>query len=217
MSDTITIKFPRPDSGDFAKLPSTINLNHLEAAPILALIGLVVSETPPKESCPPQWEPGHDCDHALKMDADWDTDGSEDTAFLMAQNTHNRILTPLVFAQMWMFHRTYTLAKKYMTEEQAQEFYHYWRFASDLQTSIETAICEISALVSQNLPAKLASLDKMLADAMTNSGFCCPTNIDAYLRDQTPSHRIIEMEKAIPDFKPEWLSIKGPNAPLERD
>ena len=52
MSDTITIKFPRPDSGDFAKLPSTINLNHLEAAPILALVGLVVSETPPKESCP---------------------------------------------------------------------------------------------------------------------------------------------------------------------
>ena len=218
MSDQITVKITRPESGDYASLPDNISLDDLEAAAVLPILGLAVSEQPCQAIDTPdfKWNDDHDCDHAPEpLDADWDSDGSVDTGFLMAQNTHNRILTPLVLAQMWMFNRTYTLARKYMSEEQAQEFYYYWRFASDMQTSIETAICEISALVSQNLPTKLASLNKMLADAMADSGFCCPANIAAYLRDQTPEHRIAEMEKAIPDFQREWLSLDGPNAPLE--
>ena len=169
-----------------------------------------------------EWNQDHGCHREgiadpVSNSSEWDLYETDNLAVRLADNARHRILTPLVMVQMWMFHRTYTLAKKYMTEEQAQEFFNYWRWASDLQTEIEQRGSEIAALVVQNLPAKLTSLDEMLTEAMAESGFCCPTNIDAFILGHMPDYRIPEMGKTCPDFKPEWLSIEGQNAPLERD
>ena len=123
MSDQITVKITRPESGDYASLPDNISLDDLEAAAVLPILGLAVSEQPCRAIDTPdfKWNDDHDCSHVPEpLDADWDSDGSEDTGFLMAQNTHHRILTPLVVAQMWMFNRTYTLARKYMSDAKRQ-------------------------------------------------------------------------------------------------
>lgn len=168
-----------------------------------------------------EWNQDHGCHRegiaSPFTGGDWDMVENDNAAYRLARNAGFRILNPLVMTQMWMATRMYTLAKQYMTEEQAAEFYWYHRWASDLQTDIKTRLCEISALVVQNLPAKLTSLNDMLDTAMVESGFCCPNNIAAYLRDAVTSHTVSEMEKTCPDFKREWLSLRGPNAPLETD
>ena len=168
-----------------------------------------------------EWNQDHGCHRegiaSPFTGGDWDSIENDNAAYRIARNAGFWILNPLVMAQMWMHNRTYTLAKKYMTEEQAQEFYHYWRWTSDFQTDLETSLSEIVALVVQNLPAKLTSLDDMLNTAMVESGFCCKPNIDAFLRSHAPLNRTSLITRDIPEFKSEWLSIEGPNAPLEHD
>ena len=171
-----------------------------------------ISQPPPEPTKIPGWNEDHGCHRegiTSPFTGDWDLVENDNAGYWL--------LNPLVMAQMWLHNRTYTLAKEYMTEEQALEFYHYWRWTSDLQTDMEVTRCEIAALVLQNLPEKLTSLDEMLDTAMVESGFCCKTNIDAFLRSRVPNDRASGIARDIPDFKPEWLFIEGPNAPLERD
>ena len=169
-----------------------------------------------------EWNQDHGCHREgiaspLNGGGDWDFVENENAAYRIARNAVSRILEPPIMAQMWMNSKAYSLAQEYMTEEHAKEFNTYWRWATDLQGQLEQDTCEIAALVVQNLPAKLTSLNEMLDASMVESGFCCSANIDAFIQGHMPGYWIPEMEQTLPDFKPEWLSIEGPNAPLERD
>lgn len=50
MSDKITIACPRPESGDYAYLPSNITLSEAETGPILPLLRLIVANRPPESA-----------------------------------------------------------------------------------------------------------------------------------------------------------------------
>lgn len=164
------------------------------------------------------WRPGHNCNREgidSPFTGEWDFVEEGNLVCHLAQTAAFRVVNPMVHLQMWMVNRVYKLAQEYLPEDKVKEFYWYWRWASDLQTDIEVRMCEAAALVTQNLPDKLTSLNEMLDSAMVESGFCCHPNLAAYIHDAVTSHTIAEMEQTIPDFKREWLSPKGPHAPLE--
>ena len=180
----------------------------------------MVSDSPlPIEADTSEWDPDHCQKQGIDAccSGDWDFVENDNAAYRIARNAHQRILHPFIMVQQWFVDKMYRLAQSDMTEEQLKQFNACHQWASDWQTTIETCICEISALVVQTIPSKLTSLEEMLGVAMGAGGFCCHENIDAYLRGHYPDYRVPEMEKTVPGFKAEWLTIQGPHAPLHSD
>ena len=127
---------------------------------------------------------------------------------MLAYVGSNRILYPLVMLQCYMFHKALKIGSEHLPEYKREEFFHYATWASNLQTDIETGIADISALLVQNLPTQLASLQEMLRTAMVESGSCCTEAIIQYVR-ATADYQDDRLAKGIPEFNPEWLTVQG--------
>ena len=139
----------------------------------------------------------------------WDWIETENVPGRMAYTASSMVLNPLMLIQGWMMNQAMTLAQEYLPDEKKKEFYWYTRWAVDLQTDIEMEMCRISAAVTQNLPSKLGVLTEMLDKAIADSGYCCNTRVDEYLRGVVTEHYIAEMAQTIPCFNPEWLTQQG--------
>ena len=98
-------------------------------------------------------------------------------------------------------------------EDKRTEFFWYYRWASDLQTHIEVEMCNVAALVVQNLPDELTTLTGLLRSALVAGGLCCTKAIDQHMVDVVGEYQISQMAApSAPETLPTmswWLQTRG--------
>ena len=94
-------------------------------------------------------------------------------------------------------------------QEPYNDFYRIWKWFIDLQTAENDLASKVAAMTATNLPTRFSSLDATLRTALVGSGLCCQAAADALIASIVMEWKITTMEREVPGFNREWLTIQG--------
>jgi len=78
----------------------------------------------------------------------------------------------------------------------------------EMQAAHQQLSAEVAALVNQNAPPTVTTVEDMLHQTLQNSGFCCAERVDNYVTEGA-GPAIAFCQRQIPGFDPAWLTLAG--------
>ena len=157
--------------------------------------------------------PDHRCDRQGVQGfytGEWDRTEYEDLSYLIVQAAMQRLTWPLTMVQTYFSEKMRRIVEGAgLGPDTYQEFERYWQCSDDLITNQDELASRIATLTATHLPAKFGTIDQALQSAMLGAGLCCERAADALITSSVGEWSLNRIEKAIPEFRRDWLTLQG--------